>query len=48
MKRPPTEQKIFVNEMSDKALLPEPYKQLIQVNMFLKAQSDFKVGRGLE
>lgn len=36
MKRPPTEQeKIFVNDMSDRALLPETYKQLIQVNMFL-------------
>ena len=35
MKRWPTEQEeIFVNDMSDKALLPKTYKQLKQVNMF--------------
>ena len=35
MKRRPAEQEeMFVNDTSDKALLPKTYKQLIQVNMF--------------
>ena len=49
MKRPSTEwEKIFANNISDKGLIPQIYKELIQFKKKRTHTIQKKMGRGLE